>query len=106
MPFNSAGINRKARSFRHVRRQSGTVKVPKMRFIEADCDVDWARFIVNDVGRFKLTQIRHARDQLRRVAKYYRDHVGQETYYPRIVALLVGALDRVLATASIRERTR
>jgi tetratricopeptide (TPR) repeat protein len=77
-----------------------------MKFIEADCDMDWARFIVNDPGRFKSFQIRESRDRLRKIARYYRDHVGSETYYPKVVALLLGALDHFLTTATSRERAR
>jgi NACHT domain len=75
----------------------------EMRFIEADCDMDWARFIANDATHFKSFQIRESRDQLRKIAKYYRDHVGSETYYPRVVTLLLEALEHYLA-ARKRER--
>jgi hypothetical protein len=75
-----------------------------MRFIEADCDMDWARFIANDASRFKSIQIRESRDRLRKIAKYYRDHVGPQTYYPRVVTLLLGALDHFLAAVRSRER--
>lgn len=73
----------------------------EMKFIEADCDLDWARFIANDARFFKPSQIRQSRDRLRVVAKYYWEHVGQKTYYPRIVSLLIKAMDHALANATI-----
>ncbi len=67
-----------------------------MKFLEADCDLDWARFIVNDIKRFKASQIREAREPLRHVQAYFHDNVGRESYYSRIVELLLSALSHWL----------
>jgi tetratricopeptide (TPR) repeat protein len=70
-----------------------------MKFLEADCDLDWARFIANETERFKPAQIQEARDRLRIVLAYFHDNIGRDSYYPRIVELLLAALNRALENA-------
>jgi tetratricopeptide (TPR) repeat protein len=68
-----------------------------MRFLESDCTLDWARFIANDITRFNVQEIEAARKDLKEAVAYYDNDVGKGTYYPRILRLLLGALDRALA---------
>jgi tetratricopeptide (TPR) repeat protein len=70
-----------------------------MKFLEADTDLDWARFIANDTERFRPAQIQEARDRLKHVLAYFHDNIGRDSYYPRIVGLLLAALNHALKNA-------
>ena len=76
-------------------------KAHGMSFLEADCDMDWARFILNSERQFRAVEVQTALERLRGVAAYYRDHLGGDTYYARIAGFLIAGLARKLQSATL-----
>lgn len=72
-----------------------------MSFLETDCDMDWARFIVNADLPFPSDEIEAAASRVHAAQIYYRDHLGSETYYVRIAEQLIRALAVKARTAAL-----
>ncbi|MEI9932456.1 MAG: hypothetical protein WDM89_18445 [Rhizomicrobium sp.] len=72
-----------------------------MSFLETDCDMDWARFILNADRPFPPGEIDAAAACVNAALTYYRDHLGSDTYYARIAELLIRALEVKARTAAL-----
>jgi hypothetical protein len=68
-----------------------------MMFLQADCDMDWARFLANTTQAIDQQTLRNARDGVLRAKAYYRAHLGAGTYYEKIARLLIEAVSHKLS---------
>ena len=76
-------------------------RVHGMSFLEADCDMDWARFIMNSERQFPSTEVHATLERVRGVAAYYHDHIGGDTYYAKIAGFLITGLAHKILSATL-----